>query len=213
MADFILPVSGTSTHKSVNPHSLVFTNAANGTVTYDGSIATTIDIGSLTVGNAKGLVQSSIFTTDLGGNSDPTEYSGRQQQVNVAISGILGTTHGGTGLSSLGAAGTVLGIAANGSNKSLGYQSITLTTTNTNNARGQAIGIKVGTTAVSTIELEAATDTKFGVVSTAEQSFSGTKSFLDGVHSPLFCVEDSSNAHKVQLEYNSTTKALDFNFV
>lgn len=63
------------------------------------------------------------------------------------------------------------------------------------------------------IDLPVADDTHTGVINITNQSIKGQKNFLDGVHSPLFCVEDSSKAHKVQLEYNSTTKALDFNFV
>lgn len=212
MADFRLPISDTSTHKSVNPHSLVFTNTSNGTVTYDGSIATTINLSTLIVSQAAKLVGETAFTVNLNGAA-ATMYDGSQNAANVAISGILGTAHGGTGLSSLGNAGTVLGIAtASNNNKVLGYQSITLTTGTNSGTDGQTIGIKVGNTAVSSISLDIASTTDSGIVTTAAQTFAGAKTF-QSVHSPLFCVEDSSNVHKVQLEYNSTTKALDFNFV
>lgn len=45
MADFRLPISTTSTHKSVSPAALTFITG-NGNVVYDGSVAKSIDLSN-----------------------------------------------------------------------------------------------------------------------------------------------------------------------
>lgn len=66
---------------------------------------------------------------------------------------------------------------------------------------------------VSSIIIPAATIARAGLITAQDQSFAGNKTFTDGVHSQLFCVENTSNQHKVQLVYNTNTESLDFNFV
>lgn len=228
MADFRLPISNTSTHKSVSPATLTFTNTENGTVTYDGSAAKTINLQSLAVSTAATLGSSAQFTANLAG-AQATAYNGSQSAVNVAISGQLKVGNGGTGLSTITADAIMLGngtsnvkLLAKSSTKgqvvgidssgNVAYQSITLTSSG-NTTAGEALTLKVGNTQVGQITLDSASATQSGVVTTTTQTFTGAKTFTGGIHSQLFCVENTSNQHKVQLVYNDTTESLDFNFV
>ena len=182
----------------------------------------------LEVKKADELSTTTTFNVDLTGKS-ATQYSGTSTTVNVSMSNHLPVKFGGTGLTTIAADALVLGNGTNAlktitksttkgavlgitDSNTVGYQSITFVSTAGTNM-GQTIALKVGNTTVNDIDLDLASTTQSGVVSIAAQTFKGAKTFKDGVHSALFCVEDSSNAHKVQLEYNSTTKALDFNFV
>jgi len=60
MADFRLPLSGVSTHKSVNPQKLTLTNTGSGSVEYDGSAAKSVDLAALTVNRAS-ISNNGIF--------------------------------------------------------------------------------------------------------------------------------------------------------
>lgn len=227
MADFRLPISDTSTHKSVNPNPLLLKTTLNDTVSYDGSSTTTVNLAGLIVDKATSLVDTATFNVNLSG-ATATPYDGAQTSVNVSISKTLNVNHGGTGLSTIAADSLLLGkdtttlkllaksttkgqVLGIDSNSAINYQSLTLNQ-QSNTGDGDIITLKVGNTAASSIQLATANASQSGVVTTVEQKFAGAKTF-ESVHSPLFCVEDSSNAHKVQLQYNSITKALDFNFV
>ena len=227
MADFRLPISDTSTHKSVNPNSLLLKTTLNDTVSYDGSNTTTVDLTALTVNQATSLVDTATFNVNLSG-ATATTYNGAQTSVNVSISNTLNVDHGGTGLSTIAADSLLLGnntttlkllaksttkgqVLGIDSNSAINYQSLTLNQ-QSSTGDGDIITLKVGNTNASSIQLAVASTSQSGVVTTVEQSFAGAKTF-ESLHSPLYCVEDSNKAHKVQLQYNSTTKALDFNFV
>jgi len=75
MADFRLPISDTSTHKSVNPNSLLLKTTLNDTVSYDGSNTTTVDLTALTVNQATSLVDTATFNVNLSG-ATATTYNG-----------------------------------------------------------------------------------------------------------------------------------------
>lgn len=66
---------------------------------------------------------------------------------------------------------------------------------------------------MTSIMIPEATTARAGLMTAQDQTFAGKKTFTGGVHSQLFCVENTSNQHKVQLVYNTNTESLDFNFV
>lgn len=80
MADFRLPISSTSTHKSVNPNSLTFTNTGTGTGTtsYNGSDTVSIDLSKIAASTAEKA------TADADGNTISSTY----------IKKAIGTTKG-----------------------------------------------------------------------------------------------------------------------
>lgn len=101
MADFRLPISSTSTHKSVNPNSLTFTNTGTGTGTtsYNGSDTVSIDLSKIAASTADALATSTTFNVNLAG-ATATSYNGSQTTVNVSISNQLKVANGGTGQTS-----------------------------------------------------------------------------------------------------------------
>lgn len=230
MADFRLPISSTSTHKSVNPNSLTFTNTGVGTgsTSYDGSNTVSIDLSKIAASTADALATSTIFNVNLAG-ATATSYNGSQTTANVSISNQLKVANGGTGLSTITADAIMLGNGTSNvkllaksstkgqlvgidSNGNVAYQSLTIVS-DSDTTSGQSATLKIGNTTGPQFILDTASASQSGVVTTTTQTFAGAKTFTGGIHSQLFCVEDTSNAHKVQMVYNANTESLDFNFV